>query len=715
MIRDMIGTKLRTVIVTPTYNEKENIGILLNKIIEVNQRSLNSEILVLVVDDSSPDGTGKIVEEYSKRYNNIFLYTQKTKGGLGKAYIEGFKYAINKLNADCVVEMDADLSHNPDDLHRLSYAIQTGGDFVIGSRYVPGGSIPEEWPFIRKLNSKIGNWVARNIAGLKGIKDCTSGYRAIKASIIKNIDLNKLGVKGYSFQMNLLHAAYKNKARIIEVPITFIDRIHGYSKLRFSDIKEFVLNAFYLRFPGLKKVWHFFLLTSLLFLLAAISRVVITGDTTETLTKFIIGFSIVLIFQSLFNLFTMLFAWENIEEIEKNKPPEEFITPQLSFSILLPARHEENVIGDTILSLSKIKYPKTYYEILVVCREDDIKTIKKVEQAIAMTPETRIKLIIFNDYPINKPHSLNIGLMHATGDVVCILDAEDSLHPDLINVINSVMVKEKVDVIQSGVQLMNWYSSWFSALNVLEYYFWFKSSLHFFSKFHALPLGGNTVFFKKEYLNTIGGWDENCLTEDADIGLKMSILGAKIRVLYDSKYTTKEETPTDTLSFIKQRTRWNQGFFQIFGKYDWLKLKTLKQKLLFLYILLLPMFQSMLLLLLPLCFILAFALDMPVVWALLSFIPLTLLVLQLVVYNIGFYEFLREYKIKYAPITALKLTLFFFPYQVLLSFSAFRALFRVIFGVNNWEKTLHINAHRKINNSESLNNLKKVSFASYEL
>jgi len=237
----------RVVIVLPTYNEKENIGRLLDAILRQGERLSDARLVILVVDDSSPDGTADVVEEYSKRHSNIHLLGGAKKNGLGTAYKRGFAYALNQLQADVVFEMDADFSHDPDDIPRLLAPLREGSDFVIGSRYVPGGSIPDNWAYWRKANSKWGNVFARYIAGLPGIKDCTSGFRAIRAASLREIDVDKLAVTGYAFQMNLLDQAIKHGFRVSEIPIKFTDRLHAKSKLGLGDIVEFILNAFRLR------------------------------------------------------------------------------------------------------------------------------------------------------------------------------------------------------------------------------------------------------------------------------------------------------------------------------------------------------------------------------------------------------------------------------------------------------------------------------------
>lgn len=694
-----VNNKKNVVIVLPTYNESENIGYLLDALSELTIVIDSSTLSVLVVDDSSPDGTGEIVQKYAKKYSNIHLLGGTKKQGLGSAYIRGFKYAIEKLNADIVFEMDADFSHNPNDIDRLLRSALNGSDFVIGSRYVPGGSIPNNWSWLRKANSKWGNVFARHVAGLGRIKDCTSGYRAIKTDLLKQIDLKKLDVKGYSFQISLLHQAIKHGAIVIELPIQFNDRVFGESKLQLSDIVEFVIVSFIIRLPFVKPLFYFGIsLLIFSFFAAALIAISASGllSIHALLVAFILFLSAVLTLQGIFTLTWMLYAWENPEDVESHKSPPQFTTPQYSFTALIPARHEEKVLKDTITAVANINYPENLKQVLVLCRKDDEGTINTAQQVISELKKENIKLVTFNSFPINKPHALNQGLKESKNDIVTIFDAEDEPHPEIYNVVNTVMLRDNVDVVQSGVQLMNYRTHWFSALNVLEYFFWFKSGLHFFSRIgRVAPLGGNTVFFKKVYLENIGGWDEDTLTEDADIGFRLALAGAKTKVVYDELHVTQEETPNCAAGFIKQRARWNQGFLQIFFKRDWLKLPTFKQKVVAAYILLSPEFQTLLLLYFPFAIWLAFTQKLPVVISLLSLAPLLILILQVLTFVVGLYEFTKSYRLKFTLWMAFKVVVTFYPYQLMLMVSSVRAFYRIIFGHDNWEKTLHTNVHRE--------------------
>src|SRR5256884_6329158 len=238
-----------------------------------------------------------------------------------------------------------------------------------------------------------------------------------------------------------------------------------------------------------------------------------------TLETVYLVITILMTFQAIFNIRLRLFIWEKPEQAWQNSAPTIYREPHYSFTIMLPARHEEDVYRDTIQKVYDLNYPKHLIQILAICREDDPGTIREARAKINELRDPNVQLIIFNDKPINKPHGLNLGLQVAKGDIVTIFDAEDEPHPDILNIINTTYLNENVDVVQSGVQLMNYNTKWFCFLNVLEYFFWFKSSLHFFARIGMTPLGGNTVFVRRELMEQLGGWDESCLTEDADLGI----------------------------------------------------------------------------------------------------------------------------------------------------------------------------------------------------
>ena len=409
------------------------------------------------------------------------------------------------------------------------------------------------------------------------------------------------------------------------------------------------------------------------------------------------GGSLLLATQSAYTAALMLYAWEDEDKLVQSSAPRTFEPPRHSFTVLLPARHEEAVIQDTIQRVVDLNYPRDLVQVLVVIESGDSGTIGKVNEKLAELRQRgieHVRLITFSDPPINKPHGLNVGLREAPGDVVTIFDAEDEPHPDILQVVNTVMVRDGAPVVQCGVQLMNYADRWFSALNVLEYFFWFKSRTHYHSAVGMVPLGGNTVFIRRDLLEQMNGWDQYCLTEDADVGIRLSTLGVPIRVLYDDEYVTREETPPTVSQFIKQRTRWNQGFLQVVAKGDWLRLPTWPQRLLALYTLAFPVFQAITMIYLPISLWMMVFVKMPILVAMISTLPVYVLVIQFVISLVGLYEFTGVHGLRPSLLTPLWLLAAYMPYQWLLAFAALRALWRQLRGVNTWEKTAHIGAHR---------------------
>ncbi len=421
------------------------------------------------------------------------------------------------------------------------------------------------------------------------------------------------------------------------------------------------------------------------------------GDTMTPLHLLLAVLSLLLAAQSAYSAALMLYAWEDTGKSRNNAVPDTFEPPRFRFTVLLPARHEEAVIQDTIQRVVDLNYPAQKVQVLVVIEAGDTGTIAKVEEkltALRALGVGHVQLVTFDDPPINKPHGLNIGLREARGEVITIFDAEDEPHPDLLHVVNTVMWRENVPVVQCGVQLMNYADRWFSALNVLEYFFWFKSRMHYHAAVGMVPLGGNTVFMRRGLLIWTGGWDQTCLTEDADIGIRLSAERVPIRVLYDDEYVTKEETPPTVGQFVKQRTRWNQGFLQVLAKGDWMRLPTWPQRLLALYTLAFPLLQALTLLYVPISLLLIFFIKVPIPVAMISSLPLYALLVQFVISLIGLYEFAKVHKLRPSLFSPLWLALSYLPYQCLLGWGAVRAVWRQLQGINTWEKTAHVGAHR---------------------
>ena len=226
---------MRIVVISPTYNEKVNI----EKIIPVLEEEVfpkvkNYEVLLLIADDNSPDGTGNIVKSFQKKYKNIHLLEGQKKG-LGAAYVRAMRYASKELKADAVIEFDSDFQHDPHDIPRLIEAMDRGYDYVIGSRYIPGGKIPKEWGLHRKMMSFFGSLFARIVLLHPEIHDMTSGFKLTKTEFLDKMDLENLYSKYYAYKIQMLYDAVKIGAKVTEVPIVFYERTHGSSKISTKD------------------------------------------------------------------------------------------------------------------------------------------------------------------------------------------------------------------------------------------------------------------------------------------------------------------------------------------------------------------------------------------------------------------------------------------------------------------------------------------------
>ena len=421
----------------------------------------------------------------------------------------------------------------------------------------------------------------------------------------------------------------------------------------------------------------------------ALAELVITGS---------LVLSIFLTIQSAYTLYLMLYTWDLADAYKDAQAPTRFLPPQKSFTVLLPARHEEEVIQSTIEHVVHARYPLPLLEVIVICSPDDMGTISKAQQKIQELRRRGVKsvrVIAYRDGPINKPHGLNVGLRTSQNEVVTIFDAEDDIHPDIFNVVNTLMNAEQINVVQCGVQLMDYQSKWYSALNVLEYFFWFKSRLHYHARLGSVPLGGNTVFFARTVLERVGGWDEHNLTEDADIGIRVSCLGERIRVVYDDRFVTREETPPSLTHFIKQRTRWSQGFLQTLMKGEWRRFPKFEQQLLAFYTLSFPTIQAVLGLYSLMAIISMFTLRAPVLSAIILYLPFYLLAAHFSLAAFGLYDFAAAHGLKPRWTTLLVMALGYMPYQWILSYAALRATARQLRGINTWEKTKHVGAHRE--------------------
>jgi dolichol-phosphate mannosyltransferase len=222
---------MKTLVIVPTYNERENLPLMVDRLLK-----LSVPVDLLIVDDNSPDGTGKIADEFAAKHPSIHVLHRAEKNGLGRAYIAGFKWALQR-DYDHIMEMDGDFSHNPDDIAKfLDAAKNQDADLVLGSRYCNGIRVIN-WPLGRLLLSMSAAQYVRMITGMP-ISDPTGGFKCFHRRALESLDLNAVGSNGYSFQIEMTHKLWRQGMNIVEVPIVFTDRFQGNSKMSRKIVYE---------------------------------------------------------------------------------------------------------------------------------------------------------------------------------------------------------------------------------------------------------------------------------------------------------------------------------------------------------------------------------------------------------------------------------------------------------------------------------------------
>jgi cellulose synthase/poly-beta-1,6-N-acetylglucosamine synthase-like glycosyltransferase len=677
----------RICVCVPTYEEVENLRPFVTALLDVFDNT-DLEGTVLVIDDASPDGTGALADELATEDTRVQVLHRTEKNGLGRAYQAGFAWAIAR-DFDLVAQMDCDFSHDPRSLPRLISATRRSGA-AIGSRYVEGGTVLD-WPLGRRLVSRAGSLYARTILQLP-VRDATSGFKCFRRDVLTAVDPGTADGKGYGFQIELTHRAATAGYHLHEIPIAFRDRTVGRSKMTASIAAEaavLVLRIWRRHTWPLARVWLRAHRVSLVISGLAIGFATIASaqpiGTIEAL------FTLLFVFLTAVGVVTlswMLDAWRDGASLEATAFPAPQRGPQLSFSLIVAARHEETVLGSTLRQLARQDYPN--FEVIVVVGHDDPRTRRVAQRAIRNDP--RFRIVVDGHRDKSKPKALNTALPHCHGDVVGVFDAEDVVATRLLRSVDAAFDVSGADVIQGATQLVNQDSSWFSARNVLEYYFWFKSRLHFHSRAGFIPLGGNTVFVRRSWLDVSEGWDESCLAEDCDLGTRLSVQGARTSVAYTAELATREETPDTVGALIRQRTRWSQGFLQVLRKGDW-RLLPWRARALALYTLSFPFVQAATGVLVPVTIAAAIALHLPIELGLLSFVPLVPLVAIVAVETAGLASLGAEFGLHVRFRDQVRLVVSAVPYQLLLSVAAARAAWREFRGVNDWEKTAHVGAH----------------------
>ncbi len=373
----------------------------------------------------------------------------------------------------------------------------------------------------------------------------------------------------------------------------------------------------------------------------------------------------------------------------------------LTFSLIVPARHEADVIGDTLRRL--LKQDHQAFEIIVSLCADDPATISVVRGVIAEFPHRAISLVTESYLSPSKPQQLNTALRSCAGDIVGVIDAEDDVAPGLLTHVEALFAESGAAVVQGGVQLMNLgrgLSQWFQVHNVLEYFFWFTSRMSYQANAGFVPLGGNTVFVHRNLLTAAEGWPLS-LTEDCALGVLLATkFGAKVATAYSAELATREESPPSIFnkslgSLFWQRDRWIRGFLAEFMDGKWLRMPTWRQRFMAGYILATPFFQAISFLLLPFAVVVAVAVRTPIAVTMLTFTPVLPIGLTLLSQLTGLRAFGQMYGQRpscwhYASVLILAPA-----YQMLLASAAAVATYKYFSGDTTWYKTGRAGAHRE--------------------
>lgn len=414
------------------------------------------------------------------------------------------------------------------------------------------------------------------------------------------------------------------------------------------------------------------------------------------MSLFLVGFMVVyllitllLLVVALTTLSWMSDAWSTPESVALTRFPEPD-EPRLSFSLLVPARDEEAVLEHTVRRLLEQDHPDV--EVIVIVGHDDPGT-SAVAHRLA-DEHSRVRVVVDESPVKNKPRALNNALPYCRGEVVGVFDAEDEVAPALLRHVDSTFRAADAHVVQGGVQLMNFQSSWWSLRNVLEYYFWFSSRLHLHARRRFIPLGGNTVFIRTDLLRMADGWDPDCLAEDCELGVRLSSWGARVAVAYSPELATREETPPTLDGLFRQRTRWSQGFLQVLRKGEWRRLPDRRQRVMAAYLLVMPYIQAFSGVLVPVALVSMIVLKAPDLFVMITFAPLLPTLVTLGIELVGLREFGRAFDLHVRRRDYVLLVIGTLPYQLVLAAAAVRAARREIAGDRSWEKTSHVGAHR---------------------
>lgn len=412
----------------------------------------------------------------------------------------------------------------------------------------------------------------------------------------------------------------------------------------------------------------------------------------------LVASSLALFLQASVEAWRMVYSYREPESVDKLRFPE---LPadgyRERFCLIVPARQEADVLAHTLTLLAEQTHPNV--DIITVICDDDEETLE-VAHGVA-EHEPRVRVMVFpleTDMKPSKPLQLNYVFEQTSGynySIVGVIDAEDTVHPELLKHIEAAFRDPEIDIVQGGVQLMNHDSSWYALNNILEYYRWFSSAMAFQADRNFMPLGGNTIFVRSALLRRAGGWPVT-LTEDCSLGVLLSTrFGARTAVYYEAELATREETPDTLGGLFRQRVRWNQGFFHEWRTGVWLELPSFWQRLLAGYVLIGPVLLAFISIFMAVSLLAILLLKAPVGLAMLMYLPLIPVALLALMNAIFLHDFGKSFdrKIRFRNYA----TLFFTQpvYMMVLNAAALWSVVRELRGVNSWYKTSHSGLHRR--------------------
>ncbi|NCN87548.1 MAG: glycosyltransferase family 2 protein [Candidatus Pacebacteria bacterium] len=352
----------KAIIVIPTYNESKNVGPVTEKLQEVFKKIKNWKMEILIVDDTSPDKTYDVVKELQKKQKNLHLVINKKKAGLGGAYLRGFKEAYGPLGADVAFEFDADLSHDPTKIPQFLKMIDEGYDMVLGSRYIKGGGIPDDWGIDRKFMSVVGNLVIMTVLTDFRIRDWTGGYRAITKEVYEDVHKNLTSERfsGYTFQIGSLHQAVRKGYKVGEVPFQFVDRTEGESKLGGEYVKNTLIYIFKVRLEEIMKSRFFKFLfvgglgTIIQLVSLSILRALLPDFNFLFLTKFLTA-TLIAIELAIASNFVLNNLWTFADKkLDPKKIPNKFLQFNLASMGSVIIQFIVNLLGENLIGLKPL-------------------------------------------------------------------------------------------------------------------------------------------------------------------------------------------------------------------------------------------------------------------------------------------------------------------------------------------------------------------------